>query len=243
MPSTPILPTRKTDYVASPRSIKRCILRANALTKTFLEPLRCDILKDISLTVYEGETIAIMGPSGVGKSTLLHILGTLDAPSSGSLEIAGRDALGVANTLLRNQHIGFIFQSYNLLDEYSVLDNVMMPAKIARNKNHEAQAVKLLESVGLASHKNHLAKLLSGGEKQRVAIARALCNDPDLILADEPSGNLDDTNSARIHELLISSAKELNKALIVVTHNFELAKQCDQVYTLYDGKLTLDKSV
>ena len=221
--------------------MKRPILVAKNLTKTFFQPTRCDILKEVSLTVHEGETVAIMGPSGVGKSTLLHILGTLDSPSSGSLEISGKNALGDLSTLLRNQYIGFIFQSYNLLDEYTALDNVLMPAKIARKGDQEAAAKKLLENVGLASHAGHLAKLLSGGEKQRVAIARALCNNPDLILADEPSGNLDDTHSTRIHDLLISSAKDLNKALIVVTHNFELAKQCDKIYTLHDGHLNLDK--
>lgn len=221
----------------------KTILTAKNLKKTFSQPARCEILKDVSLTVHEGETVAIMGPSGVGKSTLLHILGTLDNPSSGTLEIAGRDALGDANTLLRNEHIGFIFQNYNLLDEYSVLDNVLMPAKIGRKGDQEESAKHLLEKVDLCEHINHLAKLLSGGEKQRVAIARALCNNPDLILADEPSGNLDDANSARIHDLLISSAKEMGKALIVVTHNFELAKQCDLVYTLHDGHLTLDKTI
>lgn len=219
------------------------ILTAKNLKKIFAQPARCEILKDVSLTVHEGETVAIMGPSGVGKSTLLHILGTLDNPSSGTLEIAGRDALGDASTLLRNEHIGFIFQNYNLLDEYSVFDNVLMPAKIGRKGDQEEGVKQLLEKVGLSEHSKHLAKLLSGGEKQRVAIARALCNNPDLILADEPSGNLDDTNSARIHDLLISSAKELGKALIVVTHNFELAKQCDLVYTLHDGHLTLDKTL
>ena len=222
--------------------MKRPILVVKNLTKTFFEPTRCDILKEVSLTVYEGQTIAIMGPSGVGKSTLLHILGTLDSPTSGTLEIVGKNALSDIKTLIRNENIGFIFQNYNLLDEYTVLDNVLMPAKIGRKKDQEDAAKKLLDSVGLGEHALHLAKLLSGGEKQRVAIARALCNDPDLILADEPSGNLDDTHSSRIHHLLLSSAKELNKALIVVTHNFELAKQCDQIYMLHDGRLTLEKS-
>lgn len=218
--------------------MKHPILIAKNLAKTFTYPTRCELLKGVSLTVHEGETVAIMGPSGVGKSTLLHILGTLDTPSSGSLDIAGQNALGDTHASLRNKHIGFIFQNYNLLDEYSVLDNVLMPAKIGRQGDHVPIAKKLLDTVGMGNHASHLAKLLSGGEKQRVAIARALCNNPDLILADEPSGNLDDTNSARIHKLLIASAKELNKALIVVTHDFELAKQCDQVYTLHDGYLT-----
>ena len=141
---------------------------------------------------------------------------------------------------IRDRHIGFVFQNCHLLDEYTVLDNVLMPAKISRKKNQEKIAKTLIENVGLSSHTNHLAKLLSGGEKQRVAIARALCNNPDLILADEPSGNLDDTHSIQIHELLLTSAKSLNKALIVVTHNSELAKQCDYIYSLHEGGLILN---
>ena len=222
--------------------MKQPILIATKITKTFFQPIRCDILKAISLTVHKGEAIAIMGPSGVGKTTLLHILGTLDTPCDGSLTISGKNALQNPLTILRNQHIGFVFQSYNLLEEYSVLDNVLMPAKIARKRNRKTRAKKLLEKVGLASHAQHLAKLLSGGEKQRVAIARALCNNPDLILADEPSGNLDDTYSIPIHNLLLSWTKELNKALIVVTHNFELARRCDQVYLLQSGHLTSSAS-
>lgn len=213
------------------------ILKAENLKKAFRSPGKCEILKGASLTVHEGETVAIMGPSGVGKSTLLHILGTLDTPSEGTLEIAGKNALSTEAASLRNEHIGFIFQNYNLLDEYSVIDNVLMPTKIARLKGKEEHAKKLLEKVGLKDHMHHLAKQLSGGEKQRAAIARALCNSPDLILADEPTGNLDDANSEKVHELLISSAKTLNKGLIVVTHNHELAKQCGVIYTLQDGLL------
>ncbi|MDN3508925.1 MAG: ABC transporter ATP-binding protein [Candidatus Neptunochlamydia sp.] len=213
------------------------ILEAKNLKKVFISPGKYEILKGVSLTVHEGETIAIMGPSGVGKSTLLHILGTLDTPSEGTLEIAGKNALSAQAATLRNQHIGFVFQNYNLLDEYSVIDNVLMPTRIARISGKGNLAKKLLQDVGLKDHMHHLAKQLSGGEKQRAAIARALCNNPDLILADEPTGNLDDANSARIHELLISSAKTLDKGLIVVSHNHELAKQCDVVYTLHDGYL------
>ena len=183
------------------------ILKAENLKKSFKSPGKCEILKGASLTVHEGETIAIMGPSGVGKSTLLHILGTLDTPSEGTLEIAGKNALSAEAASLRNEHIGFVFQNYNLLDEYSVIDNVLMPTKIARLSGKEEHAKKLLEKVGLKDHMHHLAKQLSGGEKQRAAIARALCNSPDLILADEPTGNLDDANSEKVHELLISSAK------------------------------------
>lgn len=217
--------------------MKETVLSCKNLTKTYRSPTPCTILKGVNLTVKRGETVAIMGPSGVGKSTLLHILGTLDTPTSGTLEIQGKDALGEGAATLRNKHLGFIFQNYNLLDEYSVLDNVLIPAKIGRVSGKEGVAKKLLEEVGLSSHIHHLAKQLSGGEKQRTAIARALCNDPDLILADEPTGNLDDENSEHIHKLLISSAKALSKGLIVVTHDHVLAKQCDVIYTLQGGRL------
>lgn len=213
------------------------MLVAKNLRKSYFHPNRCEILKGVSLTVQLGETVAIMGPSGVGKSTLLHILGTLDAPSCGCLEIAGKDALGDQSAAIRNQHIGFVFQNYNLLDEYTVLENVLMPSRIGRTGNQEEEAKRLLEEVGLSDHLDHFAKQLSGGEKQRAAIARALCNNPDLILADEPSGNLDEANSKRIHEILIQTAKKRNKGLIVVTHNHDLAKQCDFIYTLHEGTL------
>lgn len=213
------------------------LLRAKGLKKAYFHPTKCEILKGVDLEVGPGETVAIMGPSGVGKSTLLHILGTLDAPSSGSLEIAGKNALGEMSATIRNHHIGFVFQNYNLLDEYTVLDNVLMPSRIGRLGNREDGAKLLLEEVGLTDHLHHFAKQLSGGEKQRAAIARALCNDPDLILADEPSGNLDEANSEKIHEMLIETAKKRGKGLIVVTHNQALAKQCDFIYTLHEGTL------
>ncbi|MCB1082476.1 MAG: ABC transporter ATP-binding protein [Chlamydiia bacterium] len=216
------------------------LLQCTHLSKTFLSPSPCAILKEINLTVHPGETVAIMGPSGVGKSTLLHILGTLDSPTGGTLEISGLDALKTPASLLRNKHIGFIFQNYNLLDEYSLLDNVMMPQKIAGIRDGEKRAKTLLEEVGLVPQMHHLAKQLSGGEKQRAAIARALCNDPDLILADEPTGNLDEENSDRIHSLLISTAKNRNKGLIIVTHDRSLANACDLLYTLHGG--TLEKA-
>ena len=219
------------------------ILKAHKLSKSYKEPKNVEILKDITLSVDEGESVAIMGPSGVGKSTLLHILGTLEEPTEGSLEILGKDALSGDRSSIRNQHIGFVFQNFNLLEEYPVLENVLMPAKVGREpigKGSEAlaHAEALLERVGLTSHKHQLAKHLSGGEKQRVAIARAFCNHPHLILADEPSGNLDEGNSNLIHELLIQSTRDFGKSLIVVTHNSALADLCDRKYLLTDGSLT-----
>jgi len=216
------------------------ILKAKHLSKSY--DLKAEIIKDVSLEVKKGESIAIIGPSGAGKSTLLHLLGTLETPTFGSLEIMGKFANAATCAFLRNQHIGFVFQNFNLLEESSVLENILMPAKIARmNTQNDSEAhnraLHLIEQVGLQDHIHQLAKSLSGGEKQRAAIARAFCNEPDLILADEPSGNLDEGNSALIHDLLLSAAKN-KKALIVVTHSEALAKLCDRRYRISDGILT-----
>lgn len=220
------------------------VLRARQITKRFLTPTPIVVLKEIDLEINRGESIAIVGKSGEGKSTLLHILGTLEKPSSGTLEICEHNTAHSSLSLLRSQHIGFIFQSYNLLDDYTVLDNVLMPAKIARKPTHKGsiayqRALKLLENVGLESRAGFLAKLLSGGEKQRAAIARALCNDPDLILADEPSGNLDHFHSQEVHSLLINLARDLNKSLIVVTHDKDFSSLCDKTLLLKDGNLSV----
>jgi lipoprotein-releasing system ATP-binding protein len=221
---------------------KKILLSAIDLQKTFYTPEPLKILKGISINIEEGETIAIMGKSGEGKSTLLHILGTLEAPTSGTIRLAGKDVIPACAPQLRNQHIGFIFQNFNLLEDYSVLENVLMPAKISRRPTKKQdrayqRALELVERVGLSSRLHFPIKLLSGGEKQMAAIARALCNDPDLILADEPSGNLDRGNSAIIHALLIETAKQFHKSLIVVTHDRELASLCDRILLLKDGLL------
>lgn len=218
------------------------ILKAQHISKCYKTPDAICVLKDISLEVLKGETIAILGPSGIGKSTLLNILGTLEKPTSGFLEVAHQNLSEANLDILRNRHIGFIFQSYHLLEEYTSLDNVLMPARIGRkpiSKDSSAfkRALLLLEKVSMSHRSSFLTKLLSGGEKQRVAIARALCNDPDIILADEPTGNLDEHHSHLIQTLLINCAKELNKALIVVTHNQELAKLCDKRFLLKEGVL------
>lgn len=218
------------------------ILRATDIKKEFSSPARVCVLEGISLSVKRGTAVAIMGKSGEGKSTLLHILGTLEKPTGGELEICGIRVQPRLHDPLRNQHLGFVFQSYNLLEEYSVLDNVLMPAKIGRinvQKSSPAynHAMQLLEKVGLSSRAHFLAKLLSGGEKQRTAIARALCNDPEILLADEPSGNLDHQHSKSIHQLLIELTKQRGKTLIVVTHDEELASLCDEVFVLKSGNL------
>lgn len=222
--------------------MKEQILKAENIKKAFHYPVKSQILDGVNLTVSQGETVAIMGRSGEGKSTLLNILGTLEFPCQGSLEIAGHDVSHFSKTAIRNENVGFVFQSFHLLDDYTVIENILMPARIARHSVHKGseayeKGMQLLELVGLSNRAHFNAKQLSGGEKQRVTIARALCNDPDVILADEPSGNLDRQNAAVIHDLLLSFAREHNKSLIVVTHDQELASLCDTQYQLIDGKL------
>lgn len=218
------------------------VLRAKQLVKTFFTPVKVPILRGVDLNVMRGETVAIMGRSGEGKSTLLQILGTLEKPCSGTLEILDQKVAQTNQNMIRNRHLAFIFQSFHLLEDYSVIDNVLMPARIGRQSVHKGsrayhQACDLLEYVGLSHRLRFDTKRLSGGEKQRVAIARALCNDPDIILADEPSGNLDRQTSLIIHDLLLGFAKEKHKALIVVTHDHSLANLCDKQYMLQSGHL------
>ncbi len=219
------------------------LLHALEIRKSFFYPARVDVLKGVSLEVYGGQSLAIMGASGEGKSTLLQILGTLEAPSEGSLSIVGQVVTKKNAAYLRNHHIGFIFQAFNLLEDYTAFQNVLMPALIAGKDVRKGsmaylQALELLDRVGL-SHRAHFStKLLSGGEKQRAAIARALCNDPSVLLADEPSGNLDKETSRMIHELLLHCARDLKKALIVVTHDPQLAALCDSQVHLAQGFLT-----
>lgn len=223
--------------------MKKIILEAKNLTKTFYTPAALPILKGIDLQVEEGSCIAITGKSGEGKSTLLQILGTLEAPTSGSIRICGQNVEKSSLSLIRNACIGFVFQAFHLLEDYTALDNILFPAKIARkdvspSSETYKRALSLLEEMGLSARAHFLVKLLSGGEKQRVSLARALCNDPPLILADEPSGNLDQTHSAAIHNLLIDSIKKRNKTLLVVTHDKVLASLCDQELILENGKLS-----
>ncbi|CCB86763.1 lipoprotein-releasing system ATP-binding protein LolD [Parachlamydia acanthamoebae UV-7] len=218
------------------------VLRATKLVKSFYAPVKVPILRGVDFQVMQGESVAIMGRSGEGKSTLLQILGTLEKPCSGSIEILDQEVTSANQTFMRNRHLAFIFQSFHLLEDYSVLDNVLMPARIGRQSVKKGSvayqhACDLLDYVGL-SHRLHFdTKRLSGGEKQRVAIARALCNNPDIILADEPSGNLDKQTSVVIHDLLLEFAKERGKALIVVTHDHSLANLCDKQYMLQNGYL------
>jgi lipoprotein-releasing system ATP-binding protein len=208
------------------------ILKAKNITKGYP---KVQVLAGISLNVKSGESIAICGRSGEGKTTLLHILGTLDEPDSGEIEIAGKRLTRSTAPHIRNEQIGFIFQAYNLLEDFTAIENVLMPARIARKTATRQKGLELLSLVGLESKADLSAKLLSGGERQRAAIARALCNDPNLILADEPTGNLDRANGKKIGELLIS----LKKSLILVTHDPELAALCNHQYLLKEGHLSL----
>jgi len=226
---------------------KEVILRAKDLHKAFYTPVKVPILKGVNLTISRGDTVAIMGRSGEGKSTLLSILGTLDKACQGTLEIVGVDVSPFNKAKMRSENIAFVFQSFHLLEDCTALENILMPARIARKPISKGSvayqhAFELLEHVELTNRAHFHTKQLSGGEKQRVAIARALCNNPDIILADEPSGNLDHQTSQTIQDLLFHFARESNKSLIVVTHDQELANRCDQVYDLRDGQLLCKSS-
>jgi len=203
------------------------------------------VLKGISLEVRRGQVAAVTGASGVGKSTLLHILGGLDKPSRGEVSVSGTSFTGMSEAELarfRNQKVGFIFQFHYLLDDFSALENVMIPIILA-GKSH-AQAARrgelLLEQVGLSDRQTHRPKELSGGEQQRVAVARALANETEIVLADEPSGNLDTATGRKLHELLFRLNAENSTSFLIATHNRELAERCDNEYQLANGKLAED---
>jgi lipoprotein-releasing system ATP-binding protein len=201
------------------------------------------VLDGVNLTVARGEMVAIVGASGAGKSTLLHLLGALDSPSRGSISIDGRPIAALdddALAELRNRKVGFVFQFHHLLREFSALENVMMPLRIAGADEGDARrrAGEQLERVGLGGRVHHRPSELSGGEQQRTAVARALVVEPAVLLADEPSGNLDHTNSERLHDLFAQLARDLELGMVVVTHNRSLAGRADRTLVLEDGKLT-----
>jgi lipoprotein-releasing system ATP-binding protein len=207
-----------------------------------------EVLCGVDLEVARGEFTAVVGASGAGKSTLLHLLGALDHPTSGDIWLDGsRYAdLGPAGLAeLRNRKVGFVFQFHHLLREFSALENVMMPLLIGGMALRQARsrAEELLSQVGLAGRMTHRPSELSGGEQQRCAVARALVHDPGVVLADEPSGNLDHANSERLHELFFRLAREYETAVVVVTHNRQLAARADRILLLEDGRLTVVGSV
>ena len=219
-------------------------LQAEQLCKVYEggdgQPLQ--ILTDLELSVARGEFVAIVGASGAGKSTLLHLLGALDPPTSGRVSLDGiayAEAGAESLASLRNHKLGFVFQFHHLLREFSALENVMLPLQIAGIPDAVARerAVHLLESVGLGARLSHRPAQLSGGEQQRVAVARALIHDPVVVLADEPSGNLDHANGQRLHDLFAGLAARFNTAVVTVTHNRSLAGRADRILALEGGRL------
>lgn len=205
---------------------------------------KLDVLKGVELEVKSGEMIAVVGASGVGKSTLLHILGTLDRPDAGKVEINGKEVFGLDDKSLagfRNQSIGFVFQFHHLLPEFTSLENLILPKLMAGEKKDQAaqKALELLEDMGLQDRSHHRPMELSGGEQQRLAVARALVNSPQLVLADEPTGNLDQKSAENLMELLLDLNKNKKQTFIVATHNPKLAKLADRIYQIKEGKAFL----
>ena len=201
-----------------------------------------EVLKGIDLSIARGEVVAVMGPSGVGKSTLLHILGGLDTPTAGTVRFGGSDVFALSESeraQLRNRHIGFVFQFHHLLPDFTALENVMMPLLVQGRPSDEARtrAEELLGQVGLVRRLAHLPAELSGGESQRVAVVRALVTEPDVVMADEPSGNLDGERSAELHDLMWDLALDLGQALVIVTHEAALADRADRVVHMQDGRV------
>ena len=224
-------------------SLQEVILQVRQLYKgySYLNR-RIDVLKGLDLDVKTGEIIAIIGKSGVGKSTLLHILGTLDRPEQGSVIFRGKDVFAMKEAervRFRNRHLGFIFQFHHLLPEFTALENVMLPALIGgipRTKARE-RAMELLASLGIADRSGHVPDTMSGGEQQRVALARALIMQPEIILADEPTGNLDVSTSEEVNDLFIKVNEEFDTTLLLATHSPALAGIANRIYTLAGGVL------
>lgn len=213
------------------------MLKATGIKKAYGN---LSILKGVDLTVTEGEIVSIIGASGAGKSTFLHILGSLDQPDEGKIEINNVVVNELSEKMLsdfRNQNIGFIFQFHHLLPEFTALENICIPAFIAKKtkKESEKRALELLDFFGLSARTQHKPNQLSGGEQQRVAVARALINNPAVVLADEPSGNLDSANAQALHQLFVDLRDNFKQTFVIVTHNDDLAKISDRIVTMKDG--------
>lgn len=223
---------------------KRAVIQAEGLVKKFT--LGGDViaaLDNVSVTVNEGEMVAIIGPSGSGKSTLMNVLGCLDQPDAGVYRLDGENVAGLGRSRLatiRNRRIGFVFQSFNLLPRLDALGNVALPLMYAGARRPKEKAIKALEMVGLADRAGHRPNQLSGGQRQRVAIARALVNDPVLILADEPTGNLDSKTGVAIMDLFMNLHRE-GRTLVFVTHDNEIADQCQRQFMMRDGKVVEER--
>ena len=219
------------------------LLTLNHIARTYGKgATKIAILKDINFEIKQGEIVALTGPSGSGKSTLLHIAGLLDTPSGGHIFIEDKDvskASDAERTQLRQDYLGFVYQAHLLLPDFSALENVMMPLLIAKKdkKQAEKQAKELLGSLGLSHRLNHRSGQLSGGEQQRVAIARALANSPKLLLADEPTGNLDTDTSKEVFDLLLKTVRQTGLSALIATHNPDLAKQMDRMICIENGQI------
>lgn len=218
------------------------MIKVSGITKSFGN---LQVLKGIDLEIAKGEIVSIVGPSGAGKTTLLQIMGTLDSADSGKVELYGQDITRLSSKKLaqfRNRHIGFVFQFHQLLPEFTALENVMMPAFIAGKGKRASRehAMELLEFMGLADRASHKPNELSGGEKQRVAVARALMNNPEIILADEPSGSLDTQNKQELHRLFFNLRKRFGQTFVIVTHDEELAATTDRTIHMIDGAIRPD---
>jgi len=213
------------------------MIETRSITMNFGE---LQVLKGIDVSIGKGEIVTLVGPSGAGKTTFLHIMGTLLKPASGEVVINGKKVYGMTEKQLsrfRNQHIGFVFQFHHLLPEFTAIENVCIPAFIKKVPRHEAEkkARELLDFLGLGLRLEHKPGELSGGEQQRVAVARALINNPDIILADEPSGNLDSQNRKELHELFFSLRERYKQTIVIVTHDKDLASMSDRTLTMRDG--------
>ena len=220
------------------------VIEARELSKSYVggDGGRVDVLNGVSLDVRRGEMIAVVGASGAGKSTLLHILGALDRPTAGEVTLDGQALSSLGDeelSRMRNNKVGFVFQFHHLLREFSALENVMMPLRISGwdTPRARSRAQDMLARVGLSARSTHRPSEMSGGEQQRTAVARALAVDPVVVLADEPSGNLDHANAERLHEQFTQLVRDLNIAMVVVTHNRSLAARADRALLLEDGKL------